>query len=381
MSAGAQAVERPASIAEAALMLREAGEAERSLHVRGGGSKLEWSPPAVTSELELSTAGLSRILEHNAGDFTAVVEAGLPLAELQAELSRHGQMLALDPPLGDPATATVGGAVATADSGPMRHRYGSPRDLVLGATVILSDGTVARSGGRVIKNVAGYDVAKLFTGSFGSLGLIATISLRLHPVPDTTSTVLARGEDAGALAAAATRLAALPLEAECLDVSWHEGSGQLLARFGGATAAERARTAVERIAGFGLGEAEVLEDDEGVWERQRAAQRCRQGAVVKVSALIGQLGGVLEAAAASGARAVCRAGLGLSWLSLPEAEGLADLGERLRRELPDAVLLPLDGAAAAAAVASSPPRAAAEVMHRLKARFDPAGIFPAVRWS
>ena len=128
---------------------------------------------------------LARILEHNVGDFTAVLEAGVPLAAAQAEFAEHGQMLAIDPALHD--AATVGGVMAANDSGPLRHRYGSMRDLVVGTTVALSDGTLARSGGKVIKNVAGYDLGKLFCGSFGTLGLIVRVAVRLHPLPPATA--------------------------------------------------------------------------------------------------------------------------------------------------------------------------------------------------
>ena len=124
---------------------------------------------------------LDRIVEHNASDLTAVVQAGVPLAAARSAFSEAGQMLAIDPALDQ--AATVGGIMATNDSGPLRHRYGSMRDLVVGTTVALSDGTVSRSGGKVIKNVAGYDLGKLFCGSRGRLGVVARIALRLHPLP------------------------------------------------------------------------------------------------------------------------------------------------------------------------------------------------------
>ena len=129
----------------------------------------------------------------------------MPLAEAQAAFAAEGQMLALDPPLLD--HATVGGVMATADSGPLRHRYGGMRDLVVGATVALSDGTLAKSGGKVIKNVAGYDLAKLFTGSYGTLGLIVRVAVRLHPLPTRTATAVGASDDPDVLGAAATDLA------------------------------------------------------------------------------------------------------------------------------------------------------------------------------
>src|SRR3954449_12980650 len=168
--------------------IRSHGTAGEVVRPVGGGTKLGWSGPAPEGAVDLETSGLDSILEHNVGDFTAVLEAGVRLADAQAAFAAEKQMLALAPPLGAAEGATVGGMVATADSGPMRHRYGGVRDLVVGMTVVLSDGTIAKSGGKVIKNVAGYDLGKLYAGSFGTLGLIASISVRLHPAPAQTAT-------------------------------------------------------------------------------------------------------------------------------------------------------------------------------------------------
>jgi len=134
----------------AAIALRDAGGAVR---LRGAGTKLAWGAP-VEAAAELGTRRLDALLEHSDGDLTAVLQAGVPLAVAQEAFAAAGQMLALDPPDGG---ATIGGVVATGDSGPLRHRYGAPRDLVLGVQVALPDGTLARAGSKVIKNVAGYD--------------------------------------------------------------------------------------------------------------------------------------------------------------------------------------------------------------------------------
>src|SRR5206468_1900573 len=155
-----------------------------SVRVRGGGTKLGWGPPAAP-DVELYTSALDEVVEHNAGDLTAVLQAGVPLAIAQDRFGQEGQELALDPPLA--AGATIGGVVAAGDSGPLRHRFGAARDLVLGVRVALADGTVARAGGKVIKNVAGYDLAKLFAGSFGTLGAIVELAVRLHPIRPTAS--------------------------------------------------------------------------------------------------------------------------------------------------------------------------------------------------
>jgi glycolate oxidase FAD binding subunit len=168
-------VSEPASVREAAEAL--AGAAADGLRVsieREGG------------DVVLSTRRLGRVLEHESGDLTCTVEAGIRLSALNRRLARHGQMLALDPP-GDP---TVGACIAGALSGPRAHRYGRMRDLLLGVTVVLVDGTIASSGGKVVKNVAGYDLGKLLCGSEGRLGLVARASLRLHPLPEAAGSLV-----------------------------------------------------------------------------------------------------------------------------------------------------------------------------------------------
>jgi glycolate oxidase FAD binding subunit len=166
---------------------------EEASAVLGGGKRV--SIEREGGEVVLSTAGLNRVLEHEPGDLTAIVEAGIRLSELQAYLARHGQMLALDPP-GDP---TIGACLAGDLSGPRRHRYGAMRDLVIGVTVVLAGGLVASSGGKVVKNVAGYDLGKLFSGSQGRLGLVARVALRLHPRPAAEATIVAETDDARGL--------------------------------------------------------------------------------------------------------------------------------------------------------------------------------------
>src|ERR1700693_116516 len=186
---------RPRSTEDVAKELARTSALGQAVRIAGARTKLGWGRTDGHYDALLSTAHLDRVREHNAGDLTAVLEAGVPLAEAQERFAAAGQMLALDPWLGADQQATVGGVLATSDSGPLRHRYGPPRDLVLGMTVVLADGTVSRSGGQVIKNVAGYDVAKLFCGSFGTLGVIASVNVRLHPLPQSTATAVARTGD------------------------------------------------------------------------------------------------------------------------------------------------------------------------------------------
>ncbi|HEU0305169.1 MAG TPA: FAD-binding oxidoreductase [Gaiellaceae bacterium] len=140
---------------------------------------------AAVGDLDLS--GLARVLEHEAGDLTCTVEAGIRLSQLQATVGEHGQRLALDPP-GDP---TIGACIGGDLHGPLSFRYGRMRDLLLGVTVVLGDGLVASSGGKVVKNVAGYDLGKLMCGSRGTLGVVVRASLRLHPLPEASATLVA----------------------------------------------------------------------------------------------------------------------------------------------------------------------------------------------
>jgi glycolate oxidase FAD binding subunit len=337
-------------------LLRAATEARRTVRPRGGGTKVHWAPGG-DPDAWLSTERLDRIVEHNAGDLTAVLEAGVRLADAQRAFAQAGQMLALDPPLGEEEAATVGGIVATADSGPLRHRYGAARDLLLGVTAVLADGTVATSGGKVIKNVAGYDLPKLFAGSFGTLGLIARVVVRLHPQPARTATAVWRAGDPVVVARKASELAHAPLELESLDVWWEDGAGSVLARFGGVAALERARK---------TGADEIHEDDEGIWAAQRERQRSTAGVVLRVSGLPAELERVLRATIAAGGSLVGRAAVGTSWIRLADA---ADL-RALRDELEPFPSVVLDG----------PPDVegrldliAGELSKRVKARFDPVG--------
>ncbi len=173
-------VASPATTDEVGEVMRVAAEYSLRVVARGSGGKLDWGAPPRSVDLVLDTTRLRGVVEHAAGDLVAIVRAGTPLYALAAAVSPYRQRLALDDPVGG---GTVGGAVATNASGPLRLRYGTPRDLLIGITVVRADGVVAHSGGKVVKNVAGYDLGKLFTGSYGTLGIITEAVFRLHPLP------------------------------------------------------------------------------------------------------------------------------------------------------------------------------------------------------
>jgi glycolate oxidase FAD binding subunit len=161
-------------------VLARCADADLTAVPRGDGTKLDWGPPPSTVDVVVDTGRLAGVHEHSAADLVATIGAGTPLRAVQAVLARAGQRLALDPPS---VEATIGGILATGEAGPLRHTFGAPRDLLLGVEFARADGTLARAGGRVVKNVAGYDLGKLLCGSYGTLGVIASATFRLHPVP------------------------------------------------------------------------------------------------------------------------------------------------------------------------------------------------------
>ena len=177
----------PGTEKELAEVLRLSNEAGVAVIPRGGGTKLGWGNPPARADLILSTARLNKIIEHAWADLTVTVEAGCNIQILQQALAAHGQRLGLDPLW--PERATVGGVLSANDSGTLRLRFGALRDLIIGVTIALPDGTLASSGGRVVKNVAGYDLPKLITGALGTLGVITRAVFRLHPSPRNTRTL------------------------------------------------------------------------------------------------------------------------------------------------------------------------------------------------
>jgi glycolate oxidase FAD binding subunit len=367
--------EAPSSSEEAGEVLRAAGAHGRPVRIRGGGTK-SWGRPGEPPQVEVSTERLNRVVEHNEGDLTAVFQAGVPLTRAQATLAEAGQMVALDPPFGRADRATIGGVVATGDSGPLRHRYGAPRDLILGITVALSDGTVARAGSKVIKNVAGYDLAKLFAGSFGTLGLIVEVVMRLHPRPPETVTAVGASDDPDALADAAAAVAHSQFGAECLDVSWIGEHGEVMARFVGAAPEAGARQVVNLMQQAGL-EARLADDDDDLWDRQRARQRSADGAVLRVSGLASELPRVLRSARDAGASMVGRAGLGLSWMTVGggDVPELVSAIEDVRRRLHPFPCVLLDAPAEVREkVEVWGDGDALALMRRVKARFDGHGV-------
>jgi len=223
--------ERPGTIAEAAEVLRRADREGKRLLFLGGGTELSLGAPPAAVDLVLATERLDRIVEHAPLDQIVTVEAGVRFAFLQDLLGRAGQMLALDAPWAN--RATLGGLVATNAFGPRRTRYGSIRDLIIGVGIVRADGTEARGGGKVVKNVAGFDLPKLMVGSLGTLGLIATVTFRLHPRPETQRTVLFGDLHADAVQRVVLAIRQAQLEPGAVAALVREGGDDLGVRFDG----------------------------------------------------------------------------------------------------------------------------------------------------
>lgn len=267
-------VASPATVGEAAAVLSEAARARSRVAFVGGGTALALGLPHDGLDLILRTERLDRVVEHAPPDQIISVEAGISLAALQRTAGAHGQRLALDPPLAE--RATLGGLLATNGFGPLRTRYGTLRDLVLGVTLVRADGTVARAGGKVVKNVAGFDLPKMVVGSLGTLGLIATATFRLHPLPERVVTLLVPGRTAKEVRTltAALRQAQLePAAVAALSVGGKFEAGIRFEGFG-AGVSEQVERARVLAANGGRQDCTLLDEDaaKAFWAGHEAAR-------------------------------------------------------------------------------------------------------------
>jgi glycolate oxidase FAD binding subunit len=262
-----EVVARPASVEEISRLLAWANREGLAVVIRGSGTKMDRGAPPLACHVLLDASGVAGVVEHAAGDLTVTVRAGTLISDLQATLRTSGQWLALDPPL----PGSVGGLIATGDSGPRRLRYGGVRDLILGVKFVRADGVVARGGGKVVKNVAGYDLPKLLTGSLGTLGVIVEATFRLYPLPALAVTALApaTARQAGTMAAAVLQSPVVPTALDYIR-SAHGQGGQIAVRFEGSERAARAQ-AESAVRTLGAG-AHVVggEDERALWTDLRA---------------------------------------------------------------------------------------------------------------
>ncbi|WP_182904418.1 FAD-binding oxidoreductase [Microbispora sp. H13382] len=408
----------PGSAEEIAAVMRACAAHDLAAVATGGRTKLHWGARPERCDVLVDLSRMNRVLEHTAGDLVVRAQAGVTLEALADALAGENQELALDVPV--PGT-TVGGLLATGIAGPRRFRYGTARDLLIGVTVVLADGTIARSGGKVVKNVAGYDLGKLFTGSYGTLGIIADATFRLHPLPAARAWVTATverpvtetdgtwtNEDgltfetlttdlAASLAAAVPAVTESQLEPSAVEIDWPDVKGPctVAVLVEGAAAAERAK-ALCGLMGELMGEtAEVTEEPPPWWGRLpeppgRAAEppgakpaAPHAGQILlevrnASSRLAETFLGFLQAAQVTGFRAVLRGSLAAQVLHIalpPDTEPalVAGFTSQLRAGL---------GEQARVVVLAAPPEAARRLdrwgrvgalslMRRVKERFDP----------
>jgi glycolate oxidase FAD binding subunit len=304
----------PASYEEAAKALAVADRLGIAVSPRGGGTKIGLGNPPRAVDLIVSTERLNRIVDYAPANLTMIVEAGIGLAAVQEKLAENGQFLALDPPNAD--RATIGGIVAANASGPSRLGYGSARDLVIGTRVATTRGTVAKAGGRVVKNVAGYDLNKLYVGSLGTLALVVEVGFKIAPRPSARATVIGRFARLDQLGEAARQVVRSPLMPTALDLLNAPaaralyfpglpdvGDGYLLAALGTAPggAADRQRSELARI--FRAAGADEIVDfgdamSPAFWSQvaERPSEWLGLGAIrVKIAVPISQVGRIVRA--------------------------------------------------------------------------------------
>jgi glycolate oxidase FAD binding subunit len=358
-------VVRPTTVDQVAEVLRAAAADGRTVVPVGGRSKLTWAAPPESCDLLLDLTGLDRVVEHVAGDLTVVAEAGVRLADLQAQVGRAGQLLGLDPP---EAGATLGGVVSANASGPRRLRYGTTRDLLIGITVVLADGTVAHAGGKVVKNVAGYDLGKLFTGAHGTLGVVVSTTWRLHPVPPARRVVTLELPDAAAAGPVSVALARSTLTPSAVElIAGADRTARLVVLFE-SIAESVAGQAGAAVALLGGGEeSEDLPEDFG--RRPGGAD----DVLLRLAHAPASLSAVLGALPAGTALAA-HAATGVTYAAVPAGEAV-DALPRLR-----AAIAPHDGTAVVLRAPDAvrerldhwgPVGDSLDLMRRVKERFDP----------
>jgi glycolate oxidase FAD binding subunit len=378
----------PRTAEEVAAALRTADDQGKAVAPVGGGTQLDLGMPPHRLDTVIETTQVNRVVEYEPADLTVTVEAGMRLSELQRVLGENGQFLALDPPV--PEAATIGGIIATNASGPLRFSYGTARDLVIGTRVANSDGTLTRAGGRVVKNVAGYDLNKLYIGSLGTLSIIVELSFKLAPIPPATDVIVGQFSDlakARALIAAVVHSPLSPLAIELLGTRAASANGltanpAVVFRVGGyPQAVERqVRDLSAQISQFGGQRAEVPPTFWDDLTRARIAARQRD-VVLKAAAPISASATLvnLMEARLDGLEPViwAHAGNGVAFAacSPPDAEALA----ALRRDV-EAL-----GSNASLVIERCPielkraidvwgePGASVALMRAVKAKLDPRG--------
>jgi glycolate oxidase FAD binding subunit len=274
----------PATTREVTDALRHADAHGQAVVLRGNGTKARWGAPPHRTDLVLSLRRIAAPIEHCAGDLTVTAPAGATLADINAQLAYEGQWLPVDPWAGD--RCTVGGMVATNDSGPRRHHYGAPRDLLIGIEFALANGCLAKGGGRVVKNVAGYDMGRLLCGSFGTLAVMTSATFKLSPRPQASRTVVVRTPTDSVVRALLIAIGQSPLTPTAVEVAWPDP--RCLVRFETTeAAADRQADIVTRLAAQHGASGTILAgaDEDECWEQHASSVRGSTGALLRIGVL------------------------------------------------------------------------------------------------
>ena len=372
-------VAAPGSTEEAAAVVRTAAAEGLAIVARGAGTKLGWGTPPRRVDLIVDTHRLDRIVEHAAGDLVVIAQAGVRLAALGERLAGDRQRLAVDELV--PGT-TIGGMLGTGATGPRRLQAGAVRDLVLGVTMVRADGVVAKAGGKVVKNVAGYDVAKLVTGAYGTLGLVTEAAFRLHPIPPAAAYVSIRLPDAASAYQAVQRALHAQFVPTAIELDRPEPGGPVeVAVLVEGTEAGVATRAAEAVGTLGDGAARIDRPD---WWGSLPAGSDRSVLVKATTELTGTgrlLDGVDRAAAAAGTTAAVRGsgGVGVLHAALPGTDpaAVAAFVKALRDAAPawrGSVVVLAAPPPVRSEVDSWGPVPGLDLMRRVKERFDPDAV-------
>jgi glycolate oxidase FAD binding subunit len=377
-------VAEPGSVEETSELLRFANDEGLAVSVRGGGTKTSLGNPPRELDLILSTARMNEIVEHVPGDQVVRVQAGMKLQDLQDRLAGSNQMLGIDPP---ERGATIGGVVAANSTGPRRYRYGTIRDLIIGITVVLSDGTVAKAGGKVVKNVAGYDLSKLFTGSLGTLGVIADCNFRLHPRPEAARTVALEPESTLSAGQAAQAVLHAQLVPSAVELNWSEDTRLLTVLIEGIEPSVEAQAETASYLLRSFGKVRELTDEEADSLGPLAPPGAGSDEVaIKISTPPAELTGVLDSALGACARRgvspriTGHAGVGVTYVALSGAddEARAQVVEELReiwsRRGGSVVVREAPATFKKRVEVWGPLGSRLELTRRVKEKFDPRGI-------
>jgi len=386
----------PGTAEQVAALLRAAAEARLSVLLRGAGQHLYLGAPPGPIGLVVCLTRLDQVVEYDAGDLTITAQAGMPLVALQQIVGKHGQMLPLDPP--GPESATLGGMVAANLSGPMRMRHGGPRDLVLGTRLALTTGEVIKTGGRTVKNVAGYDLTKLLIGSLGTVGAMVELTLRLAPVPEQRAVMLAALPPERALEVA-SRVAASAWEVSACEVVNQAGAMRLRPYLpavekrdayavcaglsGSPEAVARQESEIRSLVGGGSVRLDGVDADK-IWQRLRglAYPTHAEAVLLRVGVLPSAAGDTLRLLSAQpGWTAMARVSDGLVYAAPGEVADAMAIKKTIA-----AVRRASEEAGGFAVLESAPVSlkrevgvwgegmANADLMRKLKSAYDPAGV-------